>query len=111
MVVYSWIKDLFVVVCCVDIVVVVVGWLEMVKGDWFKFGVMVIDVGINCVFVVEEGKIWLVGDVDFVLVSEVVGVIILVLGGVGLMIIVVLLCNMFVVVYCNVGVLLVEDVI
>lgn len=54
----------------VDIFVVVVGVLCLVKGDWIKLGVCVIDVGINCIDVFEKGfgKICLVGDVEFDLV-------------------------------------------
>lgn len=33
----------------VDILVVVVGKVELVRGDWLKLGVVVIDVGINVV--------------------------------------------------------------
>lgn len=94
-IVYLCSCNLFDLVWCVDIFVVVVGCFEMVQGDWIKFGVMVIDVGINCIE--WDGKLWLVGDVDFVVVVVVVGVIILVLGGVGLMIIVCFLVNMLIV--------------
>lgn len=82
-----------------DIVVVVVGCLEMVIGDWIKFGVIVIDVGINCIEG-DGGKICLVGDCDYESCVEVVGVIMFVLGGVGLMIIVCLLVNIVMVCCC-----------
>ena len=61
-------------------------------------GLVVIDVGINWMLLIEEGKKGkLVGDVVFVEV-EYVKVIMFVFGGVGLMMIVVLLCNILVVV-------------
>lgn len=97
-IVYFCIKDLLDVVCCVDIVVVVVGCFEMVSGDWIKEGVIVIDVGINCIEC--DGKNKFVGDVDYVFVVEWVGVIMLVSGGVGLMIIVCFLVNIVIVCCC-----------
>lgn len=72
--------------CNVDILVVVVGCLGIVLGEWVKLGVVVIDVGINCL---DDGC--LVGDVGFEVVVECVSWIILVLGGVGLMIVVILM--------------------
>lgn len=39
-----WIK-----VKIVDILVVVIGKVEFVKGNWVKFGVIVIDCGINLI--------------------------------------------------------------
>lgn len=76
------------VVCNVDILVVVVGCLGIVLGEWVKLGVVVIDVGINWL---DDG--WLVGDVGFEVVVQWVSWIILVLGGVGLMIVVMLMQN------------------
>lgn len=92
MVIYIFMCGLFDIVWMVDLVVVVVGSLGFVWGDWVKFGVIVIDVGINWI-VDENGMIWLIGDVVFC-EMDYVGVIILVFGGVGLMMIVCLLVNM-----------------
>lgn len=86
---YKFIQDLKLYVSCVDLLVVVVGKFVFILGDWIKFGVIVIDVGINCI--VEGG---LVGDVEFDKVKDRVGYIIFVLGGVGLMIVVSLIENM-----------------
>ncbi len=61
-----------------DIVVAAVGRPEMIKGEWLKEGVIVIDVGINRL---ESGK--LVGDVDFNSASEKASWITPVPGGVG----------------------------
>lgn len=47
--VYFVIINLVEIVREVDIVVVVLGKVEFVWGDWFKLGVVVIDVGINVV--------------------------------------------------------------
>lgn len=74
---------------CVDFFVVVVGKFNFIFGEWIKFGVIVIDVGINCM-----GDGLLVGDVEFEKVKEWVGWIILVFGGVGLMIVVSFIENM-----------------
>jgi methylenetetrahydrofolate dehydrogenase (NADP+) / methenyltetrahydrofolate cyclohydrolase len=70
-----------------DILVAAVGRPEMVRGDWVKPGVTVIDVGINRV----DGK--LVGDVAFDEVAAVAGAITPVPGGVGPMTIACLLKN------------------
>lgn len=91
MVMYIVIKGLVGIVCKVDIVVVVVGYVGLVCGDWVKFGVVVIDVGINCVEWFDG--IWvIVGDVC---VDEMVYVcvVMLVFGGVGLMMVVCLMVN------------------
>ena len=72
-----------------DILVVAVGKAEMVKGDWVKEGVIVIDVGINKV----AGKI--VGDVKFDEVSEKASVISPVPGGVGPVTVSILMRNVF----------------
>ncbi len=61
-----------------DIVVAAVGRPEMIKGEWLKQGVIVIDVGINRL---ESGK--LVGDVEFASASEKASFITPVPGGVG----------------------------
>lgn len=108
---HSRTKDLPEVVRRADIVVAAVGRPEMVKADWVKPGATVIDVGINRVPAVEEGKTRLVGDVDFAGVSEVAGAITPVPGGVGPMTIAVLLRNTIVAAHRNAGVALMEDAI
>jgi len=67
----------------------------MVKGSWIKPGATVIDVGINRIPAPEkgEGKMRLVGDVDFGEAVEVAGAITPVPGGVGPMTIACLLRN------------------
>jgi methylenetetrahydrofolate dehydrogenase (NADP+)/methenyltetrahydrofolate cyclohydrolase len=78
-----------------DILVAAVGKPEMVKGDFVKPGACVIDVGINRVPAPEkgEGKMKLVGDVDFSAASRVAGWITPVPGGVGPMTIAMLMAN------------------
>ena len=78
-----------------DILVAAVGIPEMVKGDWVKPGACVIDVGINRVPAPErgEGKMRLVGDVDYAQAAEVAAHITPVPGGVGPMTIACLLRN------------------
>ena len=78
-----------------DILVVAVGRPEMIKSDWLKPGVCVIDVGINRVDAPEkgEGKTGLVGDVDFNSCSSKAAYITPVPGGVGPMTIACLLRN------------------
>ena len=71
-----------------DIVVAAVGRPEMIKGEWLKPGVIVIDVGINRL---ESGK--LVGDVEFSSASEKASHITPVPGGVGPMTVATLLQN------------------
>ena len=71
-----------------DIVVAAVGRPEMIKGEWLKQGVIVIDVGINRL---ESGK--LVGDVEFASASEKASFITPVPGGVGPMTVATLLQN------------------
>ena len=92
---HSRTKDLPDVVRRADIVVAAVGRAEMVPGDWIKPGAVVIDVGINRVPAPEkgEGKMKLVGDVDYASCSEVAGAITPVPGGVGPMTIACLLAN------------------
>jgi methylenetetrahydrofolate dehydrogenase (NADP+) / methenyltetrahydrofolate cyclohydrolase len=92
-----------------DIVVAAVGRTEMVKADWIKPGAIVIDVGINRIPAEEEGKTWLVGDVDFAGVSQVAGAITPVPGGVGPMTIAVLLRNTIVAAYRNDAIELAKD--
>ncbi|MEE9313036.1 MAG: bifunctional methylenetetrahydrofolate dehydrogenase/methenyltetrahydrofolate cyclohydrolase FolD [Rhizobiaceae bacterium] len=78
-----------------DIVVAAVGRPEMVNADWIGEGATVIDVGINRIPAPEkgEGKMRLVGDVDFASASEKAGAITPVPGGVGPMTIACLLAN------------------
>lgn len=78
-----------------DILVAAVGVPQLVKGDWIKPGACVIDVGMNRIPAPErgEGKMRLVGDVDFESASQVAGAITPVPGGVGPMTIAVLLAN------------------
>ncbi len=92
---HSRTKDLPDVVRRADIVVAAVGRAEMVPGDWIKLGAVVIDVGINRVLAPEkgEGKMKLVGDVDYASCAEVAGAITPVPGGVGPMTIACLLAN------------------
>lgn len=84
-------KDLASIVRGADIVIAAVGRPEMVLGDWIKPGATVIDVGINRVE--RDGKMKLVGDVDFASAAEVAGAITPVPGGVGPMTIACLLAN------------------
>jgi methylenetetrahydrofolate dehydrogenase (NADP+)/methenyltetrahydrofolate cyclohydrolase len=63
----------------------------MITGDMVKPGATVIDVGINRVE--RDGKVRLVGDVDFAGASAVAGAITPVPGGVGPMTIACLLAN------------------
>lgn len=92
---HSRTKDIEAVCRQADIVVAAVGRPEMVTGDWIKPGATVIDVGINRIPAPEkgEGKMKLVGDVDFASASEVAGAITPVPGGVGPMTIACLLAN------------------
>ena len=92
---HSRTKDLQAVVRRADIVVAAVGRAEMVPGDWIKPGAVVIDVGINRIPAPEkgEGKMKLVGDVDYASCAEVAGAITPVPGGVGPMTIACLLAN------------------
>ena len=78
-----------------DILVAAVGRPEMINGDWIKPGATVIDVGINRIPAPEkgEGKMKLVGDVNFASASKVAGAITPVPGGVGPMTIACLLAN------------------
>jgi methylenetetrahydrofolate dehydrogenase (NADP+)/methenyltetrahydrofolate cyclohydrolase len=92
---HSRTKDLPEVVRRADIVVAAVGRPEMVPGDWIKEGATVIDVGINRIPAPEkgEGKMKLVGDVDFASCAARAGAITPVPGGVGPMTIACLLAN------------------
>ena len=92
---HSRTKDLAEVCRGADILVAAVGRPEMVPGDWVKPGATVIDVGINRIPAPErgEGKMRLVGDVEYASASEVAGAITPVPGGVGPMTIACLLAN------------------
>ena len=92
---HSRTKNLPDVVRRADIVVAAVGRAEMVVGDWIKPGAIVIDVGINRIPAPEkgEGKMKLVGDVDFASCIGIAGAITPVPGGVGPMTIACLLAN------------------
>lgn len=78
-----------------DILIAAVGRPQMITGDWVKPGATVIDVGINRIPAPEkgEGKMRLVGDVEFSSAVEVAGAITPVPGGVGPMTIACLLAN------------------
>lgn len=77
-----------------DILLVGIGKAEMIKGDWLKPGVVVIDCGINVLKGAGEGgKDKLVGDVEFASAKEVASHITPVPGGVGPMTVAMLLRN------------------
>ena len=92
---HSKTKNLKQVVSHADVVVAAVGRAEMVPGDWLKPGAVVSDVGLNRIPAPEkgEGKMKLVGDVDYDSCSKVAGAITPVPGGVGPMTIACLLAN------------------
>jgi methylenetetrahydrofolate dehydrogenase (NADP+) / methenyltetrahydrofolate cyclohydrolase len=74
-----------------DILVAAVGIPRLVKADWIKEGVTIIDVGINRIE--EDGKNRLVGDVDFDDVIDKANAVTPVPGGVGPMTIACLMYN------------------
>lgn len=92
---HSRTKDLPSVCRSADILIAAVGKAEMVRGDWVNNETVVIDVGINRIPAPErgEGKMRLVGDVDFNEVKRKAKAITPVPGGVGPMTIAVLLRN------------------
>jgi len=91
---HSRTKDLPGVVREADILIAAVGRAEMVRGDWVKPGVVVIDVGVNAVDDPTREKGYrLAGDVAFDEVKEVASMITPVPGGVGPMTIAMLLRN------------------
>jgi methylenetetrahydrofolate dehydrogenase (NADP+)/methenyltetrahydrofolate cyclohydrolase len=92
---HSRTADLPAMVRQADIVIAAVGRPRMIKGDWIKPGAAVIDVGINRIPAPErgEGKVRLVGDVDYDSALPVAGWITPVPGGVGPMTIACLLAN------------------
>ncbi len=75
-----------------DILIAAVGRPQMIKGDWIKKGACVIDVGINRIDA-GNGKMRLVGDVDYQDALATAGSITPVPGGVGPMTIACLLRN------------------
>ncbi|MDZ4095304.1 MAG: bifunctional methylenetetrahydrofolate dehydrogenase/methenyltetrahydrofolate cyclohydrolase FolD [Paracoccaceae bacterium] len=88
---HSRTRDLAAVCRGADILVAAVGRPEMITGEYVKPGATVIDVGINRIE--RDGKMRLVGDVDFASASAVAGAITPVPGGVGPMTIACLLAN------------------
>jgi methylenetetrahydrofolate dehydrogenase (NADP+)/methenyltetrahydrofolate cyclohydrolase len=88
---HSRTRDLAAVCRGADILVAAVGRPEMIPGDWVKPGATVIDVGINRIE--RDGKVRLVGDVDYAGCAAVAGAITPVPGGVGPMTIACLLAN------------------
>jgi 5,10-methylene-tetrahydrofolate dehydrogenase/methenyl tetrahydrofolate cyclohydrolase len=91
---HSRTQDLPGVVRQADILIAAVGRPEMVRGDWLKPGVAIIDVGINAVDDPNAKRGYrLVGDVAFDEAQEVAGAITPVPGGVGPMTIAMLLRN------------------
>ena len=88
---HSRTRDLAAVCRGADILVAAVGRPEMITGDYVRPGATVIDVGINRVE--RDGKMRLVGDVDYASASRVAGAITPVPGGVGPMTIACLLAN------------------
>jgi 5,10-methylene-tetrahydrofolate dehydrogenase/methenyl tetrahydrofolate cyclohydrolase len=91
---HSRTKNLPDVVREADILIAAVGRAEMVRGDWVKPGVVVIDVGVNAVDDPTAKKGYrLVGDVAFNEVKEVAAAITPVPGGVGPMTIAMLMRN------------------
>lgn len=92
---HSRTKNIEALCASADIIIAAVGRPELIKADWVKEGATVIDVGINRIPAPEkgEGKMRLVGDVDFASVSQKAGAITPVPGGVGPMTIACLLAN------------------
>ena len=88
---HSRTKDLAAVCRGADILVAAVGRAEMITGDMVKPGATVIDVGINRVE--RDGRMRLVGDVEYASAAAVAGAITPVPGGVGPMTIACLLAN------------------
>ncbi len=78
-----------------DIVIPAVGVAELVKGDWVKEGVVVVDVGINRVPDKSKKRGYrLAGDVDFISVEPKAAAIAPVPGGVGPMTVAILMSNL-----------------
>ena len=94
-IVHSKTKNITEITSKADILIAAVGRAEIVKSNWIKPGACVIDVGINRIETQEKetGKYRIVGDVDFLQVSEKASFITPVPGGVGPMTISCLLRN------------------
>ncbi len=90
-VVHSKSKNIEQITKTADILVCAIGKPKLVKKDWVKPGVIIIDVGINKI--TEQGKDKLVGDVDFEDVKAICKAITPVPGGVGPVTIAMLLSN------------------
>ena len=91
---HSRTPDLGAVTRLADILIVAIGWPELVKADMVRPGAVVIDVGVNRVDdETRERGYRLVGDVAFDEVKEVAGAITPVPGGVGPMTITMLMSN------------------
>jgi methylenetetrahydrofolate dehydrogenase (NADP+)/methenyltetrahydrofolate cyclohydrolase len=91
---HSRTPDLGAVTRLADILIVAIGWAEMVKADMVKPGAVVIDVGVNRVDDdTRERGYRLVGDVAFDEVKEIASAITPVPGGVGPMTITMLMTN------------------
>ena len=75
-----------------DILIAAAGRPKLIQGEWIKPGATVIDVGINRIQT-DDGKIRLIGDVDFDAALKKGGAITPVPGGVGPMTIACLLLN------------------
>jgi methylenetetrahydrofolate dehydrogenase (NADP+) / methenyltetrahydrofolate cyclohydrolase len=91
---HSRTPDLGAVTRLADILIVAIGWAELIKADMVRPGAVVIDVGVNRVDdATRERGYRLVGDVAFDEVKEVAGAITPVPGGVGPMTITMLMSN------------------
>jgi len=84
-------RDLPAIVRRADVLVAAIGQTELVRGDWLKPGVVIVDVGINRID--RDGKSQLVGDVAFDEAQGIAAAITPVPGGVGPMTIACLLRN------------------
>ena len=76
-----------------DVLIVAAGRPKAITAEMVKPGAVVIDVGVNRIGVIEQGKARLCGDVDFDAVKEVAAKITPVPGGVGPMTITMLMRN------------------
>jgi methylenetetrahydrofolate dehydrogenase (NADP+)/methenyltetrahydrofolate cyclohydrolase len=91
---HSRTPDLGAVTRTADILIVAIGWAELIKGDMVRPGAVVIDVGVNRVDDPSRERGYrLVGDVAFDEVKAVAGAITPVPGGVGPMTITMLMSN------------------
>lgn len=76
-----------------DILIVAIGKPNAITADMVKEGSVVVDVGVNRIGLTPEGKVKLIGDVDFHAVKEKASMITPVPGGVGPMTITMLMFN------------------